>query len=121
MILSSSNFKRDLWLAKYCVDFRKGHDGLLAEVYNMGLSPFRGDVVIFIGRQNKSLKVVYCDRNGLWISHKRFHEGKILQKINFDIKNSKEQLLEAELSLIIDGSRYSITLSKTDFPKKELT
>ena len=36
---------RHIHLAMHWVDFRKSHDGLLAECCQMGLDPFVGDVV----------------------------------------------------------------------------
>ena len=41
---------RRIFLAMYKVDMRKGHDGLLAEAFKMGLDPYMGDLVIFVGR-----------------------------------------------------------------------
>ena len=44
-----SNVRR-VFVVEYKVNLQKGHDGLLAEVYRLGLSPWAGDLVIFPGR-----------------------------------------------------------------------
>jgi hypothetical protein len=38
---------RSIWLARYWIDFRKGHWSLLAEVYSLGLNPLK----VFISPQ----------------------------------------------------------------------
>jgi hypothetical protein len=43
----SSGRRQRIWLARHRVDFRKAHNGLLAEAYKMNLDPFNGDVIIF--------------------------------------------------------------------------
>ena len=57
-MLSTLNRQR-VWLAQHRVDFRKQHDGLLAEAYKMSLDPFLGDVIIFIGRNRRRIKLLW--------------------------------------------------------------
>ena len=37
-----SNRNRRIFVANYVVDFRKNHDGLLAETFKLNLNPFKG-------------------------------------------------------------------------------
>ena len=39
---------RRVLLAEHRVDFRKQHDGLLAEAYRLGAQPYDGDCIVFI-------------------------------------------------------------------------
>ena len=100
--------RQRIWLARHRVDFRKGHSGLLAESYKMSLDPFLGDVVIFIGRNRRRIKVLYADGTGLWISAKLFTLEAMKTKLNFLSEPSCAQITSAELALLMDGSRYTI-------------
>jgi len=97
-----------VWLARHRVDFRKQHQGLLAEAYSVGLNPFEGDVVIFIGRGMRRIKVLYADMNGLWVSTKLFTSGAMKTKLKFLLDPKCEEISQSELALLIDGSRYTI-------------
>ena len=72
-----------IWLARHIVDFRNQHQGLLAEAYKMGLDPFAGDVVIFVGRTRRRIKVLYADTTGLWVSAKTFAVEASKTKLQF--------------------------------------
>ena len=48
------------------VDFRRGHDGLVAHVKNvLRKDPFTGTVFAFRAKRADRLKLVYWDRTGL--------------------------------------------------------
>ena len=66
---------RSIWLARYKIDFRKGHWSLLSEAYNLGLNPLEGDALLFIGRDKRKMKIIYSDPTGLWVSYKVFHKS----------------------------------------------
>lgn len=97
-----------IWLAKHRVDFRKAHQGLLAEAYRMNLDPFAGDVIIFVGRGLRRVKVLYADRSGLWVSTKLFTSEAMKTKLLFLSDPSCDEISQSELALLIDGSRYII-------------
>jgi len=97
-----------IWLAKHRVDFRKQHDGLLAEAYKMNLDPFAGDLIIFIGRNRRRIKVLYADPTGIWVSAKRFTIEAMKTKLNFLLEPSCTLITEAELAMLIEGSSYTL-------------
>jgi transposase len=97
-----------IWLARHRVDFRKQHDGLLAEAYRVNLDPFAGDVVIFIGRNRRRIKVLYADGTGLWVSAKRFTLEAMKTKLAFLLEPSCESITAAELAMILEGSSYTL-------------
>lgn len=97
-----------IWLARHRVDFRKAHNGLLAESYKMGLDPFSGDVVIFVGKHRRRIKVLYADSTGLWISAKLFTIEAMKTNLQFLSEPSCTSITAAELAMLMEGSRYTL-------------
>ena len=97
-----------IWLARHRVDFRKQHDGLLAEAYRVSLDPFAGDIIIFIGRNRRRLKVLYADGTGLWVSAKKFTVEAMKTQLAFLLEPSVESITAAELAMLMEGSSYTL-------------
>ena len=114
MMMTQMNFK--IWLVRHRVDFRKQHQGLLAEAYKMQLNPYQGDVLIFVGKGLRKIKVLYADKNGLWLSTKIFSCESMKTKFKFLSDPFCDVISSSELSLIIDGSRYSIEKTVKNYP-----
>ena len=74
----------------------------------MNLDPFAGDLVIFIGRHRRRIKVLYADTTGLWVSAKRFTVEAMKTKLDFLLEPSCDSITEAELAMLIEGSSYTI-------------
>lgn len=74
----------------------------------MNLDPFSGDVVIFIGRNRRSIKVLYADGTGLWVSAKKFTLEAMKTKFGFLIEPSCESITAAELAMLVEGSSYTL-------------
>ena len=104
-----------IWLARHRVDFRKAHNGLLAETYKMGLDPFSGDVVIFIGRHRRRIKVLYADSTGLWISAKLFTVEAMKTDLHFLLEPGCTSITAAELAMLMEGSRYTLEKKVTTY------
>jgi hypothetical protein len=100
--------KQRIWLAQHRVDFRKAQNGLLAEAYKLRLDPFAGDVIIFVGKNRRRLKVLHADPTGLWVSSKVFTLEAMKTKFKFLSEPSCASITQAELALMIEGSRYTI-------------
>jgi hypothetical protein len=111
------NRRQRVWLAQHKVDFRKGHSGLLAEAYKMSLDPFLGDVVIFIGRNRRRLKVLFADPTGVWISSKLFTLEAMKTRLNFLVDPSCKSISQAELLLLIEGAAYTIDKKVATYTK----
>jgi hypothetical protein len=99
---------RFIHVAMHRVDFRKGHDGLLAECYNMGLDPFAGDVVLFVSRCRRRMKLIFADNSGLWIAFKRFNAATMKTKFRFLSDPQVNRLSMAELQMFFEGSAYTV-------------
>ncbi len=100
--------RQRIWLAQHRVDFRKQHSGLLAEAFKMGLDPFSGDVIIFVGRTRRMLKVLYADPTGLFVTAKLFTLEAMKTKFKFVADALAQDITVAELSLLLEGSKYTI-------------
>lgn len=100
--------KQKIWLAQHRVDFRRQHNGLLAEAYKVGLDPFAGDVVIFVGKNRRSIKILYADPTGLWLSWKKFTMESMKTAVGFLLNPSCRSITAAELAMLLEGSAYTI-------------
>lgn len=109
--------RQRIWLARHRVDFRKAHNGLLAEAYKMNLDPFNGDVVIFIGRNRRRLKVLYADTTGMWISSKIFTLEAMKTRLQFLSEPSCQSITPAELAMLIEGTRYTVEKKVASYVK----
>jgi hypothetical protein len=106
-MISSFN-RRKIYLALHKADFRKGHNGLLAEAYALGLDPYKGDILIFVGRPKRKIKIIYSDDTGLWVSSKRFTVEAMKTKLKFLLDPSCCRITPAELAMIMEGSSYQM-------------
>ena len=73
MFLPSDNIK--VYLALGHTDMRKSINGLsiLVSEY-MELNPFSGHLFVFCNRRQNMIKVLYWDRNGFCLWHKRLEK-----------------------------------------------
>lgn len=99
---------RQIYIASHRVDFRKSYDGLLAECYHLGLDPFQGDAVLFIGRCRRRMKLLFGDQTGLWLASKRFNDESLKTSFKFLSDPSVEEVSMAELQMFFEGTKYRI-------------
>lgn len=99
---------RSIYLINYGVDFRRHHDGLLAEAFKINLNPFRGDMLIFIGKGKRKIKVLYSDETGLWLSTKKFTMETMKTKFKFLTDPAWTKITPGELAMLIEGSAYKV-------------
>ena len=106
-MLVGSRVKR-LFLSLYATDFRRGHDGLLAEAYKLGLDVLSGDGVLFLSRDRRKLKVLFSDDQGLWLWCKKLHRGQ--SKYQFQFLNDPQcrEISSGEMSLIFEGASFTV-------------
>jgi len=65
---------RRVHLALGSTDMRKAINGLSIMVETMGLDPFCGDLFVFCNRPRTMIKILYWDRNGFCLWHKRLEK-----------------------------------------------
>lgn len=97
-----------IWLARHRVDFRRQHTGLLAEAYRMALDPFAGDIVIFVGKHRRAIKLLYADPTGLWLSWKKFTVEAMKTSVPFLADPSCQSITQAELAMLMEGTSYEV-------------
>jgi len=90
-----------IYLALGTTDMRKSINGLsiLVEDY-LGHNPFSGDFFVFCNRRRNIMKILYWDRNGFAIWHKR------LEKQNWKWPDSPSEVLaigHRELFWLLEG------------------
>ena len=106
-MITSTRVRR-IFIVEHWVDFRKGHPGLLAEAFRLGRDPYAGDLLIFVGRNRRTLKVLYADPSGLWVSHKQFTGDFIKTKLRFLSDPTATEITQAEMAMILEGAAYSV-------------
>jgi transposase len=72
MFLTSTALK--VYLAPGYTDMRKAINGLSILVEQLELDPFSGHLFVFCNRSRKILKILYWDRNGFCLWHKRLEK-----------------------------------------------
>jgi transposase len=65
-----------IWLVVAPVDMRRGIDGLSSIVQQaLGQSPCAGSAFVFRNRAGNRLRLLMWDGNGVWLCHRRLHQG----------------------------------------------
>ena len=98
MILKEYGLK--VFLAPGFTDMRKSINGLSILVDCLNLDPFSGNMFVFCNRRQTILKILYWDRNGFCLWHKR------LERHHFSWPASVDAVMEIEprsLSWLLDG------------------
>jgi transposase len=99
MFLPSDNTK--VFLALGATDMRKSINGLSILVQeNMNLDPFSGHLFVFCNRKRQILKILYWDRNGFCLFHKR------LEKHRFKWPRSEKEVInigQRQLLWLMEG------------------
>lgn len=99
MVFPRQNLK--IHIAVGSTDMRKSIDGLSILVSEQfELDPFSGHLFAFCNRKRNIIKILYWDRNGFCLWHKR------LEKDNFKWPHSKNQVMDIssqELVWLLDG------------------
>ncbi len=94
-----------VFLAVGYTDMRKSIDGLSVLVERaMDMNPFDGDLFVFCNRRRNMIKILYWDRNGFALWHKR------LEKHRFHWPATTEQVISLEtkeLEWLLAGLDYT--------------
>jgi transposase len=90
-----------VYIAPGATDMRKSINGLSLLVSDqLELDPFSGGLFAFCNRKQDMVKILYWDRNGFCLWHKRLEKGR------FHWPRSPEEVLQVqgyELSWLLDG------------------
>lgn len=85
------------------VDFRKAHDGLCQVVRDhFGDDPLSGHLFVFTNKRRDRLKILFFDRNGLWLLYKRLERGTFPRFLLAGVE-SRAEVDRSWLSMLLDG------------------
>ena len=103
-MMPPTNPKR-VFLAVGNTDMRKSINGLSVLVEQaMGMNPFDGDLFVFCNRRRNMIKILYWDKNGFALWHKR------LEKHRFHWPTTAEHIVPLgakELEWLLAGLDYT--------------
>ncbi|MBK8012011.1 MAG: IS66 family insertion sequence element accessory protein TnpB [Deltaproteobacteria bacterium] len=99
---------RRVLLAEHRVDFRRQHDGLLAEAYRLGAEPYDGDCIVFVRKDRTQIRVLVGDRYGLYLVSRRFEGGRLRTLLKFAAHPGAKTVSTGELSLLLEGSSFTV-------------
>jgi transposase len=75
----------EVWLVVEAVDMRAGIDGLSLRIQNaLGRSPCDGSAYAFRNRRGTRLKLLIWDGTGVWLCHRRLHQGHFIWPTSAD-------------------------------------
>ncbi len=100
------------------MDFRKQEYGLLAEAYSLGIDPFKGDCIIFIGQGRRKIKILCADSSGLQLLKKSFANQPMRTKLRFLADPAIRSVSWSDLVLVLEGASYEIFRKMDDWPKE---
>jgi transposase len=92
-----------LFVATSPTDLRKSFDGLSALVQSeLGMSPLRGDMFIFLNQRATQVRILFWDRDGYCVLCKRLEQGTFRRVQGADGEASVE-IEAAELAMLLQG------------------
>lgn len=99
---------RRVLLAEHRVDFRRQHDGLLAEAYRIGAQPYDGDCIVFVKKDRTQIRALVGDRYGLYLVSRRFEGGRLRMLLEFAEEPGAKTVSTGELSLLLEGTSFTV-------------
>ena len=92
-----------VFVAREPVDFRKAHDGLCQVVRDVfGDDPLSGHLFVFTNKRRDRIKLLFWDRNGLWLLYKRLERG-TFPRFVLDGDAERAEVDRSWLSMLLDG------------------
>lgn len=92
-----------VFVARDPVDFRKAHDGLSQIVRGVfGDDPLSGHLFLFTNKRRDRIKLLYWDRNGLWLLYKRLERG-TFPRFALSGAEARCEVDRSWLSMLLDG------------------
>lgn len=93
-----------LFLATSPVDFRKSFDGLTGIVESeFGMTVKNGDVFVFLNKRGNQVKLLFWERDGLCLVHKRLEVGTFRRIQREGTVTPQIEIDGAELVLLLEG------------------
>lgn len=101
MLTFPSNVR--LYLANSPADMRKGFNGLSALVESeLGMSPLRGDLFIFLNRRATQVRILFWDRDGYCVLAKRLEQG-TFRRVRAADGGAGMEIDAGEFAMLLEG------------------
>lgn len=97
---------RRVFLATQPCDMRWGALRLSSWVESQpGIQPFTGDCFVFLGRDNRRVKILVWDVTGYWLCSKRLEGGRFMRPVTSVGQHGRPtvSLSPAELGMLLEG------------------
>jgi transposase len=92
-----------LYLATSPTDLRKGFDGLSTLVESeLGLSPLRGDLFIFLNRRATQVRILFWDRDGYCVLGRRLEQG-TFRRVRAADGGAGVEIDAGEFAMLLEG------------------
>ncbi|MCC6673449.1 MAG: IS66 family insertion sequence element accessory protein TnpB [Planctomycetes bacterium] len=93
-----------IYLARGCTDMRKSIDGLAALTTQcLELDPFSGHLFVFCNRRRDRIKILYWERSGFWLLHKRLEKGTFAWPLPADSEQRQIEMTTSDLAALLGG------------------
>lgn len=93
-----------VYLARGATDMRKSIDGLAAVTTEvLGSDPLSGHLFVFCNGRRDRIKILYWERSGFWLLHKRLERGTFAWPVPADSDAKQIELAASDLAALLGG------------------
>jgi transposase len=91
-------------LARGATDMRKSIDGLAAVTKEvLQHDPLSGHLFVFCNRRRDRIKILYWERSGFWLLHKRLEQGTFAWPLPEGSDSKQLELPSSDLAALLGG------------------
>lgn len=93
-----------IYLAYGATDMRKSIDGLSAMAKQvLEQDPFSGHLFVFCNRRRDRIKILYWERSGFWLLHKRLERGTFAWPVPTKGDDQQVEMSATDLAALLGG------------------
>lgn len=93
-----------VYLSRGATDMRKSIDGLAAVTKELlEHEPMSGHLFVFCNRRRDRIKILYWERSGFWLLHKRLERGTFAWPLPADSDRKQLELSSSDLAALLGG------------------
>ena len=93
-----------IYLARGATDMRKSIDGLSAITRQaLEQDPLSGHLFVFCNRRRDRIKILYWERSGFWLLHKRLEQGTFAWPLPSSSAETKIEMPSSDLAALLGG------------------
>ena len=93
-----------IYLARGATDMRKSIDGLSAVTRTvLDHDPVSGHLFVFCNARRDRIKILYWERTGFWLLHKRLEKGTFAWPVPAEDDAQQVELSASDLSALLGG------------------